>query len=171
MSSIFLDPTTLNNTARIQRVRAILLTPSGDLMFIKRIKPGKPAPYWLAPGGGVEACDRGLHDALHRELSEELGARITVLSHEFALCHEKAGKHLEEHFFVCRLLDYNLALRHGPEFDDPSRGKFLPDVVPLTRYALNRIYIKTDPLRVWLLENLRYLRSIVEGFDSMDAAG
>jgi 8-oxo-dGTP pyrophosphatase MutT (NUDIX family) len=171
MSCQFLEPTTLTPTDRIQRVRAILLTAAGDLMFIKRIKPGKPAPYWLAPGGGVEACDTSLEDALYRELCEELGATIEILSHEFVLRHEKASKQLEEHFFICRLLHYDLTLRHGPEFNDPSRGQFLPDVVPLSRYALNRINIKTDPLRVWLLQNMAELRAMATRFDSVDAAG
>lgn len=171
MSYQFLNPTTLTTSNRIQRVRSILLTPAGDLMFIKRIKPDKPAPYWLAPGGGVEAWDKSLEDALHRELCEELGATIEILSHEFVLRHEKASKQLEEHFFICRLHHYDLALRHGPEFNDPSRGQFLPDAVPLSRYALNRIHIKTDPLRVWLLHHLAELRAIATRFDNMDVVG
>jgi 8-oxo-dGTP pyrophosphatase MutT (NUDIX family) len=69
--------------------RAILLdgTPQGrvsvlddaapDLILIKRTKPGEP-PYWITPGGGVEpGQDATVVDALHREVDEELGAKVT----------------------------------------------------------------------------------------------
>ena len=64
-----------NQQIAIQRVRAILLTERGTLMFIKRVKPDAP-PYWVAPGGGVEDEDMSLIGTLHRELREELGASI-----------------------------------------------------------------------------------------------
>jgi len=146
---------------RIQRVRAILITPEGSLLFIKRIKPNKPEPYWVAPGGGVESHDEGLFDALDRELREELGVkRYLILCDAFVLEHHKAGKDLQEHFFVCRLLDYDLTQRHGPEFDDPSRGHYIPDEVPLTSEAIRSINIKTRELRDWLLANLPFLQDL-----------
>lgn len=141
----------------IQRVRAILLTERNTIMFIKRVKPDKP-PYWVAPGGGVEPQDINLLDALDRELSEELGAVADVLTTAFVLTHEKAGKNLEEHFYICRLRHYDLSLRHGPEFLDPSRGLFLPDEVPLEKNAILDINIKTEELQHWLIHNLGILR-------------
>ncbi|WP_344592276.1 NUDIX domain-containing protein [Actinomadura vinacea] len=39
-----------------ERVRALLLTSTGTLLLIKRTKPGQ-TPYWVLPGGGVEADD------------------------------------------------------------------------------------------------------------------
>jgi len=148
-----------NEVNIIQRVRAILLSDNETLMFIKRVKPDPQiAPYWVAPGGGVEPFDDGLLGTLKRELMEELGARIDVLSHAFVLEHEKAGKALEEHFYVCRLIDYDLRLRHGPEFADPTRGLYLPDEVLLSFEALSAINIKTPELRDWLLCNFRWLR-------------
>ena len=144
----------------IQRVRAILLTNDKRVMFIKRIKPNKPAPYWVAPGGGVESDDDSLLNALHRELVEELGATYEVLEEGFVLRHQKADKELEEHFFICRLLGYDLSQRHGPEFDDPERGQYIPDAVALTPEALAAIAIKTDELQQWLLANLDYLREL-----------
>ncbi len=128
-------------------------------MFIKRIKPNTP-PYWVAPGGGVEDIDETLLDTLHRELHEELGARVEVLKPAFVLEHNMAGKQLEEHFFICRLIDYDLTLREGPEFKDPKRGEFLPDEVPLVASELNNIHIKTPELADWILQNLQVLRGI-----------
>ncbi|MDZ4670473.1 MAG: NUDIX domain-containing protein [Phototrophicales bacterium] len=152
--TFFANPETV-----IKRVRAILLTSGKSVMFIKRIKPNTP-PYWVAPGGGVEDIDETLLDTLHRELHEELGARVEVLKPAFVLEHNMAGKQLEEHFFICRLIDYDLTLREGPEFKDPKRGEFLPDEVPLVASELNNIHIKTPELADWILQNLQVLRGI-----------
>jgi 8-oxo-dGTP pyrophosphatase MutT (NUDIX family) len=144
----------------IQRVRAILLTEKQEVLFIKRVKPDKPTPYWVAPGGGVEREDADLLQALHRELDEELGAKAEVLKHGFVLRHNIAEKNLEEHFFVCRLLDYDLSLRNGPEFNDPKRGDYIPDAVKLNSEAIRSINLKTEELRDWLLNNLESLRQL-----------
>lgn len=143
----------------IKRVRAILLTGKKSVMFIKRVKPNSP-PYWVAPGGGVEEVDATLLDTLYRELHEELGAQVEVLQTAFVLEHNMGGKQLEEHFFICRLLDYDLTLREGPEFKDPKRGEYIPDEIPLVASELNNIHIKTPELADWLLENLQVLRAI-----------
>ncbi|MCY4146027.1 MAG: NUDIX hydrolase [Chloroflexi bacterium] len=143
-----------------RRVRAILLTGRDSALLIKRVKPHKRLPYWVAPGGGVESRDSDLIAALRRELREELGARATVLEKAFVLEHHKAGKQLEEHFFVCRLQEYDLSKRCGPEFADPTRGEFIPQEVPLDALALCRINIKTGQLRDWMLRNLDGLREM-----------
>ena len=144
----------------VQRVRAIILTPNQTLLFIKRIKPHNPEIYWVAPGGGVECQDEDMESALKRELLEELGGTLQVLCEAFVLRHEKAGKNLEEHFFVCRLLNYDLSLRHGPEFDDPTRGEYIPDEVPLNEIALSQLNIRTPELFDWLVENLHFLQQL-----------
>ncbi len=143
-----------------RRVRAILLTKKGSVLFIKRIKPRNCSPYWVAPGGGVEHGDFDLFATLERELCEELGAVATVLDTAFVLEHRKAGKQLEEHFFVCRLEDYDISKRYGPEFDDPARGEFIPEEIPLDAEALVNINIKTPEMRDWIVKNLEYLQRI-----------
>lgn len=151
---------TRNENPLNRRVRAILLTEDKRLMFIKRIKSQKTAPYWVAPGGGVEDEDNSVLDALHRELHEELGAKVDVVKEGFVLRHRKADKNLEESFYICRLLDYDLSQRHGPEFDDPSRGQYIPDAIELNEEAIESINIKTDELRIWLIDNLQALRTL-----------
>lgn len=143
-----------------QRVRAILLTGDDAVLLIKRIKPNGAASYWVAPGGGVEHSDADLIATLERELYEELGAVATVIDTAFVLEHWKAGKQLEEQFFVCRLRDYDLSKRYGPEFSDPANGEYIPEAVPLDPFELRRINIKTPELRDWMIRNLHYLRSL-----------
>lgn len=136
----------------VQRSRAILLTGRGTVLFIKRVKHDA-VPYWVAPGGGVEGAEHPL-DSLHRELMEELGARVDVLVEAFVLRHFKAGKNLEEHFYICRLQDYDLDLRSGPEFNDPARGEFLPDEVRLDADAIAAVNMRTPELRDWMIAHL-----------------
>ncbi len=143
-----------------QRVRAILLTGNDSVLLIKRVKPGSSASYWVAPGGGVEHQDADLIATLERELYEELGAVATVLETAFVLEHQKAGKQLEEHFFVCRLLNYDLSKRYGPEFNDPARGEYIPEEVPLDAFELCHVNLKTPELRDWMIRKLDYLRSL-----------
>lgn len=148
-----------HNEQIIQRVRAILLTGRGSLLLIKRIKPSPDIPpYWVAPGGGVEPEDDDLLETLYRELCEELGATVEVLEGAFVLEHTKADKNLEEHFFICRLIGFDVSLRTGPEFSDPARGEYIPVEIPLTRKAIAALNIKTLELQDWLLDNLDYLR-------------
>lgn len=143
-----------------QRVRAILLTGNDSVLLIKRVKPNSAASYWVAPGGGVEYQDADLIATLERELYEELGAFATVLDTAFVLEHQKAGKQLEEHFYICRLHDYDLSKRYGPEFKDPARGEFIPEEIPLDAFELCRINLKTPELRDWMIRKLDYLRAL-----------
>lgn len=151
---------TKRTSAINRRVRAILLAGDGSLLLIKRVKPGGAAPYWVAPGGGVEWTDLDLIAALERELHEELGADATVLETAFVLEHEKAGKQLEEHFFVCLLHQFDLSKRYGPEFRDPARGEYIPAFVELAPAQLRAINFKTPELRQWMIKRLEYLRGI-----------
>jgi len=53
-------------------VRAILLTPSRDVLLMRFRPPNGDAPFWITPGGGMEPGETP-EACLRRELSEELG--------------------------------------------------------------------------------------------------
>ena len=146
------------NAKLVKRSRAILLTERGSLLFIERRKRDRE-PYWVAIGGGLHKGEN-YEEALHRELLEEIGGKAKILQHAFALRHRKAKKELEEHFFICQLLQYDLNLRNGPEFRSPFQGSYNPCEVKLDAKRIDALPFKTVELRLWLLDNLPLLQSL-----------
>jgi ADP-ribose pyrophosphatase YjhB (NUDIX family) len=132
--------------------RAIIL--DGDqLVLIKRTKPGM-APYWLTPGGGVEEEDADVLSALHREIDEELGGKVTDAVPAFVDTVEhitEDGAHgvKVQYFFACRLASMDLDRRHGPEVEAPS-GEYEVVRVPFTRVGLASVEVVPLTLRHYL---------------------
>ena len=109
----------------IERVRAVLVTPAAQLLLIKRIRPGA-TPYWVLPGGHVEAYDPSLRAALIREVREEVGTEPQITG----LLQVLADDHCREYFYLARIDSWSEADRTGPEFDDPDRGEYRLEEVP-----------------------------------------
>ncbi len=135
-------------------VRAILLDGKGELVLIKRTRPDVPV-YWVAPGGGVEDDDPDLQSALHRELSEELGAIIKVKQPIIKLEDERGVKTL---YYTCTLLEMHPERRCGPEFEDPDNGLYEIETVAYTPKALATLNIKPDALKRFLVRNAEPVR-------------
>lgn len=123
-------------------------------MLIRRIRPGQPA-YWTAPGGGVEQSDYSLEAALRRELAEELGATIFGATEVDSPDGSASAEGSVQHFFLARLGTLDLAARNGPEFDDPSRGRYDLDRIDLSEngLALERIELRPTALKEFILTN------------------
>lgn len=136
-----------------QAARAILIDDDGRLLLIKRTKPGQ-APYWTAPGGGVDAKDASVEAALHRELAEELGAEASGAARVFLFSSPSEAGVTVQHFFVARLkkLDESAA-RSGPEFQDASRGGYDLNRIALTGDDLKSVDLKPDALKEFILTN------------------
>ena len=132
--------------------RAILIDDRGDHIQIKRTRPGQP-PYWTAPGGGVEAADASVEAALHRELTEELGAAATGVSRVFLVSSPSDTGVAVQHFFVARLVRLVESDRHGPEFSDPARGTYEVERVPLGGQDLAEIDLRPAALKDFILAN------------------
>lgn len=118
----------------IECVRAVLVTPAGRLLLIRRTWPGA-APYWVFPGGHVEPGDPDLRAALTREIREETGGEPRITGLLYVL----ADEHRRQYFYLARALTWSEADRTGPEFDDPDRGEYRLEEVPLTVEALDAI--------------------------------
>jgi 8-oxo-dGTP pyrophosphatase MutT (NUDIX family) len=133
------------------RVRALLITPDGDLLTFRRVRPGQDT-YWVIPGGGVEDGE-SLEAALARELREEIAATADIHSLVYILDH--GGD--RQYFYLSRVGSWSAqaADRDGPEFTDPARGEYHLQIVPLTTEAVERIDLKPDALAQFLLTHLR----------------
>jgi ADP-ribose pyrophosphatase YjhB (NUDIX family) len=132
--------------------RAILIDDRGQLVLIKRTKPGQ-APYWTAPGGGVDDTDASVEAALHRELAEELGATATDASQVFLFSSPSDSGVAVQHFFVARLASLHESARSGLEFSDPSRGGYELDRVDLRGADLASVDLKPTALKEFILAN------------------
>ncbi|MEZ4668534.1 MAG: NUDIX hydrolase [Anaerolineae bacterium] len=153
----------MSDTQKVNhRVRAILLTEEGNLLLIKRLRDGF-APYWVLPGGGVEITDESFEAALHRELAEELGGTAEVLHEVFTSEYpgwgDLQGWIVRHHYYVCRLVGYDISQRHGPEFSDPTRGQYIPENFPLESAVLSELNIYAEPIKAYLVAHAAGLRS------------
>ncbi|WP_345038025.1 NUDIX hydrolase [Streptomyces sannanensis] len=147
----------------VKRTARAILLDGDDLILIKRTKPGM-APYWITPGGGVEAEDATVTDALHREVDEELGAKIT----DVVPCFVDTVEHIAgggvtgvkvQHFFICRLASMDASRRHGPEVEEPS-GEYEIVRVPFTRVGIAAVYLVPLSLRHYLDGNIEGVRAM-----------
>ncbi|MCX2967935.1 MULTISPECIES: NUDIX domain-containing protein [Streptomyces] len=140
--------------------RAILL--DGDaLIVIKRTKPGEE-PYWITPGGGVEPVDESVTAALHREVDEELGAKVVDVVPAFVdTVPEGTGGGVKvQHFFACRLASMDLGRRHGPEVEEPC-GRYEVVRLPFTREGVTSVNLVPPTLRAYLERNVEGLRALL----------
>lgn len=130
--------------------RVVLLTGNGELLLIRRTRPGRE-PYWTTPGGGVEDTDATVEAALHRELAEELGARATAVRRVFVVSSPADGGVRVQHFFVARLAAIDERARTGREYSDPSRGRYELERVDLHGDGLSGIDLKPAALKGFVL--------------------
>jgi ADP-ribose pyrophosphatase YjhB (NUDIX family) len=132
--------------------RAILIDDDCRLVLIRRTKPGQ-APYWTAPGGGVDASDASVEAALHCELAEELGAEASGATQVFLFSSPSEAGVAVQHFFVARLRKLDESARSGPEFQDASRGRYDLDRIALLGDDLASVDLKPDALKEFILAN------------------
>ncbi len=128
-----------------ERVRAILITPAGTMLVIRRVRPGHP-PYWVLPGGGVEPGDASLEAALAREIWEEVAGVPEVAGLLTVLTSERE----RGYYYLARIRQWSFADRTGPEFSEPGSGSYELQELSLTAEALDSVDLKPDDLAAWL---------------------
>ena len=141
-------------TVARRSARAILIDDDGNLVVIRRTKPDVPV-YWTTAGGGVEETDASVEHAMRREIFEELGATATAASPVFLASTQSEYGVKIQYFFVARLASLDLALRNGPEFDNPAKGRYDPDRITLLDdgSALSVIDLQPSELKAFIVAN------------------
>lgn len=89
--------------------RAIVFDEAGDLYFVRAIRNDAFGPATLieTSGGGVEAGE-DLVSAIRRELKEELGAEVDVLSKIGVVSdyYNLIHRHNINHYFLCKIKSF-----------------------------------------------------------------
>lgn len=149
----------------VKRTARAILLDGPDLLVIKRTKPGLE-PYWITPGGGVEpGVDATVVDALHREVDEELGAKVTDVRPAFVdtVPYPTTGSPRGvkvQHFFVCRLVSMDTSRRHGPEVEEPC-GEYEIVRLPFSRAGVTSVEVVPPSLRAYLHANIEGVRALL----------
>lgn len=140
----------------IEKVRAVLLTPTGQMLTIRRRWPGA-LPFWVLPGGHVEPEDADLHAALAREIHEETGGQARILGLLWSLTDD----HKRQYIYLARIDTWSEADRTGPEFADPDRGTYDLEEVPLTLEALGPLELVPEQFADFLRAAVKDGRDLV----------
>ncbi|MEV0231393.1 NUDIX hydrolase [Nonomuraea sp. NPDC050786] len=141
-------------------VRGVLLDENERLVLFRRTVPGRDI-YWSIPGGHVEPEDDTLEHTLHREMLEELGATVSSVTPLVTVSYPWEGGVKTQHVYGCRLVSMDPALRHGPEFEDPSRGLYEVERVRLDRSEIDSRHLVPEAVAGYLSENVTALPRLI----------
>ncbi len=141
-------------------VRGILLDDDERLVIFRRTVPGREV-YWSVPGGHVEPGDATLEHTLHRELLEELGATVSAVTPLTTVTYPWQGEVKIQHVYGCRLQSMDPALRHGPEFEDPSRGVYEVVRLPLRESEITSRHLVPEAVAAYLSGNISALPRLI----------
>lgn len=132
-------------TTVVKRSARAILLDGDELVLIKRTKPGRD-PYWVTVGGGVEADDKSIEAALHREVFEELGGTLERAELVHLITDSLDGGIGIQHIFAARLVSMDLTERTGTEFGKPERGAYEVVRVPFTPAAVGELNLMPPQL-------------------------
>ncbi|NUT35187.1 MAG: NUDIX domain-containing protein [Hamadaea sp.] len=107
----------------VRRARALLITPGGNVLTVRRHRPGHE-PYWMLPGGGIEPDDTSLEAAVLREVTEETGGRPDL--HRLVDISPLYGT--RHAIYVGRIDAWDERRRTGPELDNPVGSYHLEEI-------------------------------------------
>jgi 8-oxo-dGTP pyrophosphatase MutT (NUDIX family) len=151
-------------------IRAILITPTAEVLLMRIRPPGRDDCFWIVPGGGIEPGET-LETCLRRELDEELsltrfdvGPLVWLREHTFNWDSQRIRQ--SEQYYVIRVD------RFEPKMSDANEARVLQQfrwwhaselaqteeqLTPLALAAIVSEYLKHGPpkapLEVEVLED------------------
>ncbi|WP_327255509.1 NUDIX hydrolase [Streptomyces sp. NBC_01244] len=140
--------------------RAILLD-GDELVLIKRTKAHRD-PYWVTVGGGVEAEDASIEDALHREVFEELGGKLCKAELVHLITDRLDAGLGVQHIFAARLEQMDVESRTGTEFDKPERGGYEVVRVSFTAEAIRQLNLMPPELAHFAASNVEAIKAVLD---------
>jgi 8-oxo-dGTP diphosphatase len=96
-----------NKKQRVRVVAALLERSDGRVLITQRRPQAFMPLKWEFPGGKVEPLETD-HDALKRELREELGIEVMVGDHFMSLLHEYPDFEIDFNVYRCTLASGSL---------------------------------------------------------------
>jgi 8-oxo-dGTP pyrophosphatase MutT (NUDIX family) len=142
-----------------KRVRAILINRNNEIVLLKRVRESFQ-PYWITPGGGVEASDSSYEAALTRELREEIGGTADIIRPVLMIEHLLEEDFVvHQWFYLCYLLGYNFEKRSGPELLT-GQGSYQIETVPLKAECLRSLNIQPEKLKSFLIANCEQMMAL-----------
>lgn len=143
-------------------VRGVLLDHDERLLLFRRTVPGREV-YFTVPGGHVEPEDATLEHTLRRELLEELGATVAGVTPLTTVTYAWKGAMKTQHVYGCRLVELDWARRHGPELDDPSKGRYDVERLPLRRAEITSRHVVPEAVAAYLSDHIAALPAMIAG--------
>lgn len=93
---------------KIEVVAAVIR--KGDRIFATQRGYGEFKDFWEFPGGKMEPGESA-EEALHREIMEELDAKIGIVRKIDTVEHDYPDFHITLHCFLCDLLEKHMELK------------------------------------------------------------
>lgn len=108
---------------------AALIIEGRCVAVIERRNTSSPTPYFVFPGGGIEAGEKP-EEAAAREVWEELGLHVVI--EQCVATVQYAGSN--QYYFVAHITDGNFGTGRGAEMSGPTtpeKGTYTPRWLPL----------------------------------------
>lgn len=137
----------LNNARRVTEVAVGVVIDESSGRYLLGSRPeGKPyAGYWEFPGGKLEAGE-SVHEALVRELNEELNIRIGESFPWFVMEHDYPHAYVRLHFRRTFSFSGSMQALESQQFAWFDRNSSLSDykLLPMDQLVICRLYLPSQ---------------------------
>lgn len=133
--------------------RAIIFTHDSKVVLIHRKWRGEE--YWVTPGGGVEEGE-SLHDALKREMREEIGIDVEIGDLILEVAKDVHERHSHQKFFLCTHVSGEIGSGTDKSITHSTPDNF-SEVVSVTLEEAENLRIVPEEARTVILDRMKLL--------------